>query len=125
MALNGEGEPQPTLLQVATQAATIELFTQWQTYRNGVHWDYDSFRSVDFRAIAIAVLTAAGFEITENDITDMPKLRKLLAQPGPFDSVKDSVATAIANARERNAESQRPYGLPVEAIAEHGKQVQG
>lgn len=64
MALNGEGEPQPTLMQVATQAATIELFTQWQTYRNGVHMDWDTFRSIDFRAIAVAVLTGAGFSIT-------------------------------------------------------------
>lgn len=64
MALNGEGEPQPTLMQVATQAATIELFTQWQTYRNGVHMDWDTFRSIDFRAIAVAVLTGAGFSVT-------------------------------------------------------------
>lgn len=84
MALNGEGEPQPTLIQVATQAAMIELFTQWQTYKNGVHWDYDSFRSVDFRAIAVAVLTAAGFEITADDVADHPQLRKLLTQPSPF-----------------------------------------
>lgn len=123
MALNGEGEPQPTLLQVATQAATIELFTQWQTYRNGVHWDYDSFRSVDFRAIAIAVLTAAGFEITENDITDMPKLRKLLTQPSPFGR-----ANAAAQVKEIIDEldgKARPYGLSAAAVAEHGEQVQG
>lgn len=69
MALYGEGEPQPTLLQVATQAATIEMFTQWQTYRNGVHWNYDSFRSVDFRAIALAVLTSAGFDVKTGDVT--------------------------------------------------------
>lgn len=122
MALNGEGEPRPTLLQVATQAATIELFTQWQTYRNGVHWDYDSFRSVDFRAIAIAVLTAAGFEITENDITDMPKLRKLLTQPSPFGQTTAAVQVKeIINELDGKAQ---PYGLSAEAIAEHGKQVQ-
>lgn len=93
MALHGEGEPQPTLLQVATQAATIELFTQWQTYRNGVHWDYDSFRSVDFRAIAVAVLTAAGFDVKMVDATlqlptlddDLtPKMHDLLTRPTPF-----------------------------------------
>ena len=89
MALHGEGEPQPTLIQVATQAATIELFTQWQTYKNGVHWDYDSFRSVDFRAIAVAVLTAAGFEITADDVMDHPQLRKLLTQPSPFADSSD------------------------------------
>lgn len=93
MALYGEGEPQPTLLQVATQAATIELFTQWQTYRNGVHWDYDSFRSVDFRAIAVAVLTAAGFDVKMVDATlqlptlddDLhPKMHALPTRPTPF-----------------------------------------
>lgn len=69
MALNGEGEPQPTLLQVATQAAMVELFTQWQTYRNGVHMDWDTFRSINFRAIAVAVLTGAGFEVKVVDAT--------------------------------------------------------
>jgi hypothetical protein len=68
MALNGEGEPQPTLMQVATQAATIELFTQWQTYRNGVHMDWDTFRSIDFRAIAVAALTGAGFAVTAVEV---------------------------------------------------------
>ncbi len=69
MALNGVGEPAPTLLQVATQAATIELFTQWQTYRNGVHMDWDTFRSINFRAIAVATLTAAGFDVKMIDAT--------------------------------------------------------
>jgi hypothetical protein len=74
MALNGKGEPQPTLLQVATQAATIELFTQWQTYRNGVHMDWDTFRSIDFRSIAVAVLTGAGFSVKAVDATlQLPK----------------------------------------------------
>jgi hypothetical protein len=69
MALHGEGEPAPTRLQAATQAATIELFTQWQTYRNGVHMDWDTFRSIDFRAIAVATLTAAGFDVKMVDAT--------------------------------------------------------
>jgi hypothetical protein len=82
VALNGEGEPQPTLLQVATQAATIELFTQWQTYRNGVHMDWDTFRSIDFKKIAVAVMTAAGWEFTADEIPDMPALRRLLTWNG-------------------------------------------
>jgi len=96
MALNGEGEPRPTLMQVATQAATIELFRQWQTYANGVHMDYDTFRSINFRAIAEAVIAAAGFpvetldatlqlpKLDDEDITEMPKLRALLTRESPF-----------------------------------------
>lgn len=68
MALHGEGEPQPTLLQAATQAATIELFTQWQTYANGVHMDWDTFRSIDFRALAVAVVTGAGYSVKALDV---------------------------------------------------------
>lgn len=89
MALNGEGEPRPTMLQVATQAATIELFTQWQTYHNGVHMDWDTFRSIDFRALAIAVMTASGWEFTADEVADMPKLRALLTQPSPFADSSD------------------------------------
>lgn len=94
MALNGEGEPQPTPVQVATQAATIELFKQWQTYRNGVHMDWDTFRSIDFNAIAVAVLASAGYEITGDEITEMPKLRRLLAQPSPFSPLPDADVAA-------------------------------
>jgi hypothetical protein len=118
MALNGEGEPRPTLLQVATQAALVELFTQWQTYANGVHWDYDSFRSVDFRAIAVAVLTAAGVEVKADEVPDTSKLRKLLAEPSVF------TPTAAESTRDLG-DSSRPYNLPADAVAEHGEQVQG
>lgn len=124
MALNGEGEPQPTLLQVATQAATIELFTQWQTYRNGVHWDYDSFRSVDFRAIAVAVLTAAGFEVTAGDVTDTPKLRELLTRPSPF-AQAESAARVQEIIDELDGRNRQPYGLNAADVATHGEQVQG
>lgn len=118
MALNGEGEPQPTPVQVATQAATVALFEQWQTYRNGVHMDWDTFRSIDFNAIAVAVLASAGYEITGDEITEMPKLRKLLAQPGPFAPSDEYVDSG-------NGRKPAPYGLSPEAIAEHGRQVQG
>lgn len=121
MALHGEGEPQPTLIQVATQAATIELFTQWQTYKNGVHWDYDSFRSVDFRAIAVAVLTAAGFEITADDVADHPQLRKLLTRPTPFAKVEQRVQEEAT----REHEARRAYSLSAADVAAHGEQVQG
>lgn len=68
MALNGEGEPQPTLMQAATQAVTIELFAQWQTYANGVHMDWDTFRSIDFRALAVAAITGSGFSVKALDV---------------------------------------------------------
>lgn len=127
MALNGEGEPQPTPVQVATQAATIALFEQWQTYRNGVHMDWDTFRSIDFNAIAVAVLTSAGYEITGDEITEMPKLRKLLAQPSPFAATDGErrAAPLVAESTKTDAETRRPYGLSPEAIAEHGRQVNG
>ena len=67
MALHGEGEPAPTLLQTAEQAVKIELFTQWQTYRNGVHMDRDTFDSIDFRALAVAAITGAGFTVKTLD----------------------------------------------------------
>ena len=110
MALHGEGEPRPTLIQQATQAVTIALFEQWQTYRNGVHMDWDTFRSINFEALAIAALTGAGFEIKAvNAERDFPK---------PFtDPSLDNVTLA--------GTSQHPYGLSDEAIREHGAQVQG
>lgn len=131
MALHGEGEPQPTLLQQATQAATIELFTQWQTYRNGVHMDWDTFRSVNFKAIALAVMTASGFEFTADDVPDMPKLRALLARPSAFAQTpgQAEVTRRVAESARRNGETDQamlhPHGLSPEAIAEHAKQVQG
>jgi hypothetical protein len=70
MALNGIGEPAPTLIQVATQAVKIELFTQWQTYHNGVHMNRDTFDSIDFRALALAVITATGITVTADDVAD-------------------------------------------------------
>lgn len=96
MALNGEGEPQPTRLQAAVQAAKIELFTQWQTYRNGVHMDWDTFRSIDFETIALAVIMAAGFSVVETNLNvpfpvsptldddPSPKMHDLLTRPTPF-----------------------------------------
>lgn len=123
MALHGEGEPQPTLIQVATQAAKIQLYTQWQTYRNGVHMDDDTFNSVDFRAIAVAVLTAAGFEVTTDDVADHPQLRKLLTQPSPF--VEPVVRERTDPSVTLAGTSRNPYGLSDEAIREHGAQVQG
>lgn len=125
MALHGEGEPQPTLLQRATQAATIELFTQWQTYRNGVHMDWDTFRSIDFRALAIAVMTASGWEFTADEVPDAPKLRKLLTQPSVFGTIaREAQMQAIVDELDGKTPVQ-PYGLSAEAIAEHGEQVQG
>ena len=106
MTLNGIGEPAPTLIQVATQAVKIELFTQWQTYQNGVHMDSDTFDSIDFRSLALAVITATGITVTADEVADdVPELRKPLTQPTPF---------APTNA----------YGLSAEAVAEHGAQVQ-
>lgn len=58
MALHGEGEPAPTPEARVAQALTIELFTQWQTYRNGVHMDRDTFNSIDFQALATAAVGA-------------------------------------------------------------------
>lgn len=72
MALNGEGEPTPTLLQTATQAVTIELFRQWQTYRNGVHMDWDTFRSIDFEALALEALSASGMTFTAGQVAGAP-----------------------------------------------------
>ena len=104
VALHGEGEPAPTLLQTAEQAVKIELFTQWQTYRNGVHMDRDTFDSIDFRALAVAAITGAGFTVT-------------------------AVEAAIQAQREvngRNAKEQvYAYNLDPETIAEHGRQVNG
>lgn len=111
MALHGEGEPQPTLLQVATQAATIELFTQWQTYRNGVHMTWDTFRSIDFRALAVATLTAAGFDVKMVDAT--------LQLPQLDDDMREVVA------RQGSMPKPTVYGLDSDAIAKHGEQVQG
>lgn len=136
MALHGEGEPHPTLLQAATQAATIELFTQWQTYRNGVHMDWDTFRSIDFKAIAIAVMTASGWEFTADEVPDMPKLRALLTKPSPFAALDENTAAYDAMMARNDANElnnvtlagttrRAPYGLSADAIAEHGKQVQG
>jgi hypothetical protein len=123
MALNGEGEPQPTPIQVATQAATIALFEQWQTYRNGVHMDWDTFRSIDFNAIAVAVLASAGFEVTGDEVTEMPKLRKLLTQPSSFARAEDEDPLG-RKVMDSNTPS-RPYGLSAAAVREHGEQVQG
>lgn len=120
MTLNGIGEPRPTLVQVATQAATIALFEQWQTYRNGVHMDWDTFRSINFRDIAVAVMTASGFEFTADDVPDMPKLRKLLAEPSPFAS-EDPLGRTVTDGKVPS----RPYGLTAEDVAAHGEQVQG
>lgn len=125
MALNGEGEPQPTPVQAATQAATIALFEQWQTYRNGVHMDWDTFRSINFEAIAVAVLTSAGYEVTGDEITEMPKLRKLLAQPSPFAKADAVTPQDITDELDGKSAPRRPYGLSPEAIAEHGRQVNG
>lgn len=72
MALNGEGEPTPTTLQVATQAATVELFRQWQTYRNGVHMDWDTFRSIDFESVASAVLSTVAFTTLRDEHVHAP-----------------------------------------------------
>lgn len=68
MALNGVGEPAPTLIQQATQSAKIELYAQWQTYQNGVHMDQDTFDSIDFRALALAVITATGITVTAAEV---------------------------------------------------------
>lgn len=129
MALNGEGEPLATPIQVATQAATIALFEQWQTYNNGVHMDWDTFRSINFNAIAVAVLASAGFEVTGDEITEMPKLRKLLAQPSPFTQAPDplnrTVRPEVTLAGTTTRRDATPYNLSAEAIAEHGEQVQG
>lgn len=115
MALHGEGEPQPTLLQAATQAATIELFTQWQTYANGVHWNYDSFRSVDFRALAAAVLTAAGVEVKMLDVTlQLPQL-------GDNDLAGGTARYVDSGAGRKPT----PYGLSAADVAAHEGQVQG
>lgn len=99
MALNGQGEPAPTMLQAATQYVKIELFTQWQTYQNGVHMDSDTFNSIDFEALAIAALGSAGLTFTGRQVseyTDSGKGRKPAA-----------------------------YDLSPDAIAKHGEQVQG
>ena len=151
MALHGEGEPQPTLLQQATQAATIALFEQWQTYRNGVHMDWDTFRSINFRAIAVAVMTAMGLEFTADEVLDTPKLRKLLTDPSPFARAErearmqaiadelDGKTPVVTPHRPMTTEElawydtlmrrgkiiEQPYGLSAEDVAEHGKQVQG
>jgi hypothetical protein len=72
MALNGKGEPAPTMLQAATQLVTIEFFRQWQTYQNGVHLDWDTFRSIDFEALALEALGAAGLTFTGNQVAGAP-----------------------------------------------------
>ena len=59
MALHGIGEPRATVHQRITQALKIELFTQWQTYNNGVHMDDDTFFSIDFARLADKAETAA------------------------------------------------------------------
>lgn len=109
MALHGEGEPRPTLLQQAEQAVKIELFAQWQTYRNGVHMDWDTFRSIDFRALAIAALTGAGFEVKAvNAAHDFPK---------PFTEAFTKVTLAGTTTRRIQP--------TVEDVAAHLDQVQG
>jgi hypothetical protein len=92
MALHGEGEPAPTRLQAATQAATIELFTQWQTYRNGVHMDWDT----DFETIALAVIMAAGFSVVETNV-DAPI-------PVPPTSGDDLNAVTLAGATRKQVQ---------------------
>lgn len=122
MALNGAGEPHPTLMQAATQAATIELFTQWQTYRNGVHMDWDTFRSIDFHAIAVAVLTGAGFSVTAVNATlKLPQLGDddlgdpmtddkiaaydhMMTRTPPLEPVTVPVASLVSDVLARKAE---------------------
>lgn len=135
MTLNGVGEPAPTRLQAAVQAAKIELYTQWQTYRNGVHMDSDTFESIDFETLALAAIMGAGISVADVDLNtppttwvrkvgesdDAPKMRKLLTQPSPFAKVEQRVQEEAT----REHEARRAYGLSADAIAEHGAQVQG
>lgn len=95
MALNGEGEPAPTLLQTATQFVKIELYRQWQTYQNGVHMDRDTFDSIDFEALALEALGAAGLTFTADGVTDVPRLRRTLTRPTPFAAPTDAVAPSV------------------------------
>lgn len=130
MALNGEGEPTPTLLQEATQAVTIELFRQWQTYRNGVHMTWDTFRSIDFEALALEALGTAGLKFTGDEVTGMPKLQKQPDKPSPFAQAQAHKDTAAYDALMARSDATKLshlnlYGLSDAAIAEHGEQVQG
>lgn len=125
MTLYGEGEPQPTLLQQATQAAMIALFTQWQTYRNGVHMDWDTFRSIDFRAIALASLTSAGFEITMNAVTDTSKLASKGTTTYRQADVSPEVTLAGTTTYRPGTVISQPGYLTADDVAEHEGQVQG
>lgn len=132
VTLNGVGEPRPTLVQAATQAATIELFAQWQTYNNGVHMNWDTFRSIDFRAIAVAALTGAGFELKSVEATlklptldeheaMTPKLDELL-RSNPFSVTdEDPLGRTVTDGRVPS----RPYGLSAADVVAHGEQVNG
>lgn len=82
MALHGEGEPQANAFQRLTQALTIALFAQWQTYNNGVHMDWDTFRSIDFEDLARAAYGPASEWLRENaerdSDSDSDRLREVL-----------------------------------------------
>ncbi len=151
MTLNGIGEPRATLIQVATQAVKIELFTQWQTYNNGVHMKSDTFDSIDFRAIAVAALTGAGFEMTaveaatQGPPVTLPEHRTLasirdrnsdpavaaydalMARNDPTEmgqrllADEDPLGRTVVDSKV----SSRPYGLSAADVAAHGEQVQG
>lgn len=74
-------------------------------------------------------MTASGWEFTADEVPDMPKLRKLLAQPSPFAQALDPLGRTVSDdvtlAGTTTRRDARPYNLSDEEIAEHGKQVQG
>jgi hypothetical protein len=143
MTLNGVGEPAPTRLQAAVQAAKIELYTQWQTYRNGVHMDSDTFNSIDFETLVLAAIMGAGISVADIDMNTPPTtwvrkvgesndikqrqsevaFKRAVRETKPSPSAK--VEQRVQEEATREDEARRAYGLSADAIAEHGKQVQG
>lgn len=123
MALNGEGEPRATLMQRAEQAANVELYSQWQTYNNGVHMDWDTFRSINFRAIAVAVLTAAGFEVTALDAavglphTSVKPITMTPAQRAAFENEIEQAQVRFMVAVANNVIANHPDLAQVERAA--------
>ena len=123
MTLNGVGEPAPTRLQAAVQALKIELYTQWQTYRNGVHMDSDTFESIDFETLALAAIMGAGISVADVDLNTPPTtwVRKV----GKPDTGRGHKPAPLVQEIVNELNKPTPYGLSADAIAEHGKQVQG